>query len=257
MHNRYPVLYQRVVRDAVDAFEHEHPHRQIFFYNRTGYSGSARYESANFPGDETTDFSASAGLASLAADMLNRAVGGAYGFTTDIGGYEDATTGATTKELFLRWAEWAALSPLFRDHGSADSGTHTPYSYDAQTLKAYIVLSRLHQRAAPLIQRLWKQATRTGMPVTRPLWLAYPHDPRAAEQDQEWLLGPDVLVAPVVTSGATSRTVYLPKGCWVREPSGHRSSGGRYVTAKASLTALPFWFRCGSRPFRTPSGLSH
>ena len=59
--------------------------------------------------------------------MLNRAIGGAYGFTTDIGGYFDiGPYGPTSKELFLRWAEWAALSPIFRLHGSVAAGTHTP-----------------------------------------------------------------------------------------------------------------------------------
>jgi hypothetical protein len=96
---------------------------------------------------------------------------------------------ATTRQLFLRWSEWAALSPLFRDHGSADSGTHTPYSYDAQTLRTYIALSRLHQSVEPLLDTLWRQADRTGMPVTRPLWLADPDDPVATRQEQEWLLG--------------------------------------------------------------------
>lgn len=254
MHNAYPVLYARVVRDILTAYETRHPGRTLFTYNRAGYSGSARYESANFPGDETTDWSVSSGLASQTPDMLNRAVGGAYGFTTDIGGYEDATTGPTSKELFLRWAEWAALSPLFRDHGSANAGTHTPYSYDAQTLRIYTALSKLHTAAAPLIRQLWTAATRTGMPITRPLWLAYPGDPHAAEQQQEWLLGPDVLVAPVVTQSATRQSAYLPAGCWRYVPTGTQYSGGHTVTVPAALATLPYFFRCGTTPFTPPSG---
>ena len=133
MHNAYPVLFHRATREAVDAWEREHPgRRDRHFYTRAGYTrraGRAACESANFPGDETTDWSRSAGLASLATDMLNRGVGGAFGFTTDIGGYFDiGPYQPTTKELFLRWAEWAALSPLFRLHGSVGAGTHTPWS---------------------------------------------------------------------------------------------------------------------------------
>jgi alpha-glucosidase len=252
MHNRYPVIYQRVVRQAVTGFEKRHPRRHIFFYSRAGYSGSARYESATFAGDETTDWSIASGLASQAPDMLNRAIGGDYGFTTDIGGYEDIISGATDKELFLRWAEWAALSPLFRDHGSADAGTHTPYSYDNQTLRTYIALSNLHSAAAPLIHRLWRRADRTGRPVTRPLWLEYPHDRVAARQEQEWLLGRDVLVAPVVRQGARARRVYLPAGCWRRPTTGRRYRGRRHVTVRAPLTVLTYFFRCGTHPFLPP-----
>jgi alpha-glucosidase (family GH31 glycosyl hydrolase) len=255
MHNRYPMLYLRATREAVDAYERAHPERKIWFFNRAGYSGtpgSTAYEGGNFPGDESTDWSQAAGLASLAADMLSRAVGGAFGYATDIGGYYDYTTPPTTKELFLRWAEWAALSPIFRLHGSGRSGTHTPWSYDQQTVRAYVALSRLHERAAPLILRLWQEADRTGLPPTRPLWLQFPGDSRAAAQTQEWMLGPDVLVAPVVQEGASSRSVYFPAGCWRDPQTGREVDGRRAATIQAGLTQLPYFFRCGTRPFAGP-----
>lgn len=254
MHNRYPILYARATRRALAAYMRAHPHRRPFFFTRAGYSGlpgSAAYEGANFPGDETTDYSHASGLRSLTTDMLSRAVGGAYGYGTDIGGYFDYSSPPTTKQLFLRWAEWAALSPVFRLHGSGRSGTHTPWSYDRQTLRTYIALSRLHLRAVPLILKLWRRAERTGMPITRPLWLQYPGDARARAQDQEWLLGPDVLVAPVVSPGAHRRAVYFPRGCWRAPGGGRRYRGPLERTVRAPLTVLPYFFRCGTRPFRT------
>jgi alpha-glucosidase len=260
MHNLLPILYDRATRQAVDAYEHAHPGRRIFFFTRAGYSGAsgapgdAAYENANFPGDETTDWSTASGLASLTPDMLNRAIGGAFGYSTDIGGYVDlGPYQATTKELFIRWAEWAALSPLFRLHGSLVAGTHTPWSYDSQTVSVYEQLVALHMAARPLILKLWRQADHTGMPITRPLWLAYPNDPEAAQQDQEWLLGPDVLVAPVVSQGATSRQVYFPAGCWVRPDTGQRYEGPRQDSVSAPLSELPYFFRCGSHPFALAS----
>jgi alpha-glucosidase (family GH31 glycosyl hydrolase) len=252
MHNRYLVLYMRATREAVNAYEARYRGRHIWFFNRAGYSGtpgSAAYEGGNFPGDETTDWSQAAGLASLAPDMLGRAIGGAYGYATDIGGYYDYTTPPTTKQLFLRWAEWAALSPIFRLHGSGRSGTHTPWSYDKQTVRAYVALSKLHERAAPLIMRLWREAERTGIPPTRPLWLQFPGDRRAAAQTQEWMLGANVLVAPVVVEGATSRSVYFPAGCWRLPWSGREFHGRRSAMVRASLTQLPYFLRCGSKGF--------
>ncbi len=253
MHNRLPVLFHRATREVVSRYQREHPGRRLFFYTRSGYTGtpgSAASEGGNFPGDETTDWTRSSGLASQTPDMLNRAIGGAYGFTTDIGGFFDVGPyEPTTKELFIRWAEWAALSPFFRIHGSVKAGTHTPWSYDAQTLHIYKRLSRLHLRARPLILRLWRRADRTGVPITRPLWLAHPHDRAAAKQDQEWLLGRNVLVAPVVTRGATSRRVYFPPGCWESPASSGRIRGPASKTVDARLQRLPYFFRCDTRPF--------
>lgn len=170
------------------------------------------------------------------------------GFTTDIGGYFDiGPYEPTTKELFIRWAEWAALSPMFRLHGSVGTDVHTPWSYDQETVRVYKRLTRLHLRARPLIMRLWRRAVRTGVPMTRPLWLAYPHDAEAAVQDQEWLLGRDILVAPVVEQGASTREVYFPRGCW--RGGGERYQGPRSATVPAPLERLPYFKRCGTRPF--------
>jgi alpha-glucosidase (family GH31 glycosyl hydrolase) len=185
--------------------------------------------------------------------MLSRAIGGAYGYGADIGGYFDLTTPPTNKELFLRWAEWAALSPVFRLHGSGLSGTHTPWSYDPEALRVYEQLSRLHLRAVPLILSLWRISSRTGMPVTRPRWLAYPNEPAARGQDQEWLLGPDVLVAPVVSAGARSRSVYFPRGCWHSPDGGETQVGPKSASVPAPLARLPYFVRCGSAPFAAGS----
>jgi len=254
MHNRYPVVYQQVTRTILDEYEALHPGRQLFFFTRSGYTGApgtAAYENANFPGDETTDWGAASGLQSLAPDMLNRAVGGAFGFATDIGGYLDVTAPRTSRELFLRWAEWAALSPVFRLHGAVFV-EHTPWSPTIHAVVIYRELSKLHLAAAGAISALWREADETGVPVTRPLYLAYPNDPVAAAQEQEWLLGPDILVAPVVQQGARSRGVYFPEGCWRNPETGQEVLGPQSVTVTASIAQLPFYFRCTTTPFKPP-----
>jgi alpha-glucosidase (family GH31 glycosyl hydrolase) len=253
MHNRYLVVYAKATRQEIRRYERKHPKRHLWFFTRAGYTGrpgAAAYENANFPGDETTDWTHSSGLASSTPDMLNRAIGGAFGFGTDIGGYFDLTTPPTTKELFIRWAEWAALSPVFRLHGAGPTGTHTPWSFDDETVRVYNQLSGLHLKAVPLILRLWKKAVRTGMPPTRPLWLAYPDDPNARAQEQEWLLGADLLVAPVVDEGATSRSVYFPPGCWQFPGTGQRFRGPTSRVVQAPLNVLPYYFRCRTHPFK-------
>jgi sulfoquinovosidase len=259
LHNSYPVLVQRVTREAVETFEASHPGRSIVFFTRSGYSGepgSAAYENFNFPGDETTNWSQASGLGSLTRDMLNRAIGGAFGYGTDVGGYYDlGGVEPTTRELFLRWTEWAALSPVFRLHG-AITEEHAPWAPTIDAVGLYKRYSELHISAESYLSGLWQQADESGMPITRPLYLAYPDDPQAAKQDQEWLLGPDVLVAPVVERAATSRTIYFPVGCWRDPESGQEVVGPRYETVPANVEQLPFFFQCGTQPFDPPEGFA-
>ncbi len=259
MHNAYPVLYDRVTRMVVDAWMRTHPGRRIFFFTRSGYTGdpgSEAYTNAEFLGDNTTSWDHASGIAAVLPDMLNRGIGGAFGADTDIGGYLDVTTPPTTAELFDRWAELAALTPFFRVHNSGATGTNMPWSFDPATLATYRAMAALHVAAQPLILRLWREADATGIPVLRPLWLQFPGDRSAAVQDEEFMLGPDVLSAPVVTQGATSRSVYLPAGCWRQAGSGAPVRGPQTVTVPAPLGTLPYFVRCGTHPL-TPAGHRH
>lgn len=106
-----------------------------------------------------------------------------------------------------------------------------------------------HIAAQPLIMQLWEEAVHTGMPIARPLWLHHPDDQEARVQDQQWLLGPDVLVAPVVEEGATRREVHFPDGCWEHAERGDRHEGPGYDTVEAPLEVLPYYFHCGTDPF--------
>jgi alpha-D-xyloside xylohydrolase len=256
MHNEYPNIFFRVTREITDRYEREHPGREIFFYTRTGFTGrpgSTAYESGNFPGDETSDYQRSSGLPSLATDMLSRGIGGAYGFTTGIGGYFDGNAQARQQvdaEIFTRWSEWSALTPFYRVHNSCCTlGTRMPYSFDAATYDRWRALADLHDEARPYTRALWREAVRTGMPIMRPLWLAFPGDPDAAKQDQQWMLGDDVLVAPVVAKGASTNRVYFPAGCWEHGATGERFEGRATREVAAPLGRLPYFFRCGKRPF--------
>jgi sulfoquinovosidase len=252
MHNRYSIAYHRTTRDIVAEWEREHPGEQIMFFTRSGFSGapgSASYEGANFPGDETADWSRSNGLAMLTTDMLNRGIGGAYGYSTDVGGYLD-TFGPISKELWVRWSQWAALSPMFRLHNAVSESTRQPWHYDDETLSNWKHYMAVRERFQPLIADLWAEAERTGVPIARPMWLDAPGDREAIAQDQQWLLGEDVLVAPVVKEGATSRRVWFPGGCWQHGETAERFTGRGEQAVAAPLTRLPWFVRCGSKAAR-------
>jgi alpha-D-xyloside xylohydrolase len=110
--------------------------------------------------------------------------------------------------------------------------------------------AQLHVRARPLILQLWQEAATTGMPITRPMWL---HDPAARftdHNDDQWMLGPDLLVAPVLEEGAVERSVWLPEGCWRWQGEGERFDGHRVITVQAPLDVLPWFTRCGKNPLK-------
>ena len=256
MHNRYPVDFHRVTRRIIDRWHRHHPRRTMpMFFVRSGYSGrsgSAAYESANWCGDYESSWSRSTGLAALTTDMLNRAVGGAYGFQCDTGGIMDLRSGSVSRELFLRWSWYAALTPGNRLHGGPVFGQKFPWSFDAKAARIFRDTLRLHRAAEPYIMRLWRHARRTGMPITRPLWLAHPKMHGVDRIDQEYLLGSDVLVAPVVTQGATTREVAFPSGCWRDPYTAKRFVGPVTATVPAPLNRAVLFVRCGSSPFAVP-----
>lgn len=254
MHNASAVLYHKATRDLFDDYVAEHPEREPWFFVRYGYSGrqgSAAFESASWAGDNTADWSRASGIGSVIPDMLNRSVGGAYGFVSEIGGYID-TAGRIEKELLIRWAQLASLSPVHRLHGGPVNGTHMPWRFDDEAVAEYRRTAERHIAAQPLIMDLWREAVQTGMPITRPLWLAFPGDAQAATRDQQFMLGPDVLVAPVVINDATSREVYFPAGCWEHPERGDRVTGPTTQTVDAPLDFLPYYFRCDTQPFPVP-----
>jgi alpha-D-xyloside xylohydrolase len=253
MHNAYPALMHKITREIADRWSAENPERgPIFIYTRTGSSGrqgAAAHEMANFPGDWTSDWSLYGGLGGQTKDMLNRAVGGAWGFVTDIGGLYDFVTPPLSKELFIRWSQWAALTTFHRLHNSSTRQVRMPWSFDEEAYRLWEDSARLHDRAVPLIQQLWKDASEGGLPPLRPMWLAAPDDPAAGREEQAWMLGDNVLVAPVVTKGARTRRINLPSGCWTYAGDGRDYEGRREVTVPAPLSQLPYFTRCGTTPF--------
>lgn len=256
MHNRYARLYHEATRLAFDGFEAANPDRQPWFFVRMGYSGrpgSAAYESASWPGDNTVDWSPASGIRSVIPDMLNRAIGGAYGFVSEIGGYIDVSGSADT-ELLVRWAQLGSMSPVHRLHGGPVNGTHMPWRVSDQAVTEYKRTARRHRAAQPMIMNLWREALETGMPITRPMWLAFPDDATAASLDQQYMFGPDILVAPVLDEGARQWEVYFPAGCWRHPETGDTHNGPGFETIDAPLEFLPYYFRCGTAPFPVPAG---
>ena len=172
--------------------------------------------------------------------MLNRAIGGAYGYGTHIGGYWDLgsdlqPTRGNAAALGGLGRPVAHLPPARRPRGhrACPVDLRTPHRTSSPTASLACTSVR-----SPILA-LWKEADETGVPIT-PAVPRYPSDPGAAAADQEWLLGPDVLVAPVVQEGVASRAVYFPAGCWRSPESGQEVLGPVSSAVGATIGEVPF-----------------
>ncbi|MFF7155995.1 TIM-barrel domain-containing protein [Streptomyces sp. NPDC008139] len=250
--NLYPREHARMVHDGLRAAGHS----EVLTLNRSSWAGAQRYGAALWSGDIGTDF------ASLRAQItagLNVMLSGIPWWTTDIGGFHGGDPDDPAyREVLIRWFQYGAFCPLFRLHGFRgpeqvlEPGmTGLPnevWSYGAQ---AYAVLAsylRLRERLRPYIAEQMRVTARSGVPPMRPLLLEFPDDQDAWGIRDAFLLGPDLLVAPVTEAGAVAREVYLPAGArWTDAWTGEEHDGGRTVTAAAPLDRIPLFLRDGAR----------
>ncbi len=228
----YAPAYHQAYRAAFQGLRDD-----AFILGRAASPGGQRYVDALWPGDLDTDFSKHAsptvgGLPASVCGMVNLAASGFPHYAADTGGFRG---GRPTKEHFLRWAEVNAHSLIFQSGGGGAS--HDPWTFDAETVVLFRALARRHMDLYPYLRALSVGAAQDGTPTVRALPLAYPTEVAAigAHADDEYLLGPDVLVAPVMQDGATSREVYVPGTAWTRWSTGERFLGGHSVTMAAAL----------------------
>lgn len=246
VHNEYPVLYAQAVRDAAQSVK---PDATVFFA-RSGYTGSQSAVTGRFTGDQTRTWDTRTGLGSVLAGMLNGSLSGWPYWGPDIGGFFDGT-GARDTALWTRWVQLGALSPVMRDMLGAQADPVGVQSNPA-TLATFRGYALLHHALEPYLHQLALQAHATGMPLVRPLWLTDPTDRTAWSISDQYLLGPDLLVAPVTTPSTTNRAVWLPAGQWRDYWTGDSLSGPGWVNAAAPVGHIPLYVRAGTGPALPP-----
>jgi alpha-D-xyloside xylohydrolase len=225
LQNVYPLLYARAV---LGAFPANTP--AIF---RAGTMGSQRVVPGLWAGDQesTWDDFKKAIRAGVSAAMS--------GFPTwgsDVGSYHSASL---TGDLFARWAQLGAVSPVFEVGGQGPNAT--PWTMGADAMRALRDAATLHYELFPYLYGL----LRRGEPVLRPLGYAFPGDEQSWRSELELLVGPDLLAAPVTGPGTTP-SVYLPPGRWVDLNSGGTVKGPRVFTRATPLDVLPLYARAGA-----------
>lgn len=234
MTNRYAALYDSVMQAYVD----EQLGGDGVLLTRSGYTGTQQYP-FDWAGDNRGDFSYTDGLPSVILASQNAALSGIPLWGADIAGYAGPPP---TKEVFIRWTQFAAFTPFMQVHMTSNLG---PWDFDDEALRIFRDYTRLRTRFFPYLYEAVHEASATGMPLIRPMALAYTEDDEAQRHPYQYLFGPDLLVAPMHRPG-THRAVYLPEGGWIDFWSGEALEGGQAIEVEAPLDRLPLFVRAGA-----------
>jgi alpha-glucosidase (family GH31 glycosyl hydrolase) len=233
---RHGLLYRRSMQRALDEV---HPGTGVLF-GRPGWTGQQAV-GVTWGGDQPSDFWS---LRTLVAATLTAAASGFSNWSHDIGGYlGERLVARCPKELLLRWLQFGCFTPLMHAHGRFEQEAWT---YDEETLELYRAYVLLHEQLVPYIRAAAACAARTGLPITRPLCLSDPADPRGWAIADAYGFGPSLWVAPVLEAGAREVQVDLPRGDWIESWSGRELVGGGEVVAPAPLEQIPVWVRRGA-----------
>ena len=250
--NIYPLYYAKGFYDGLK----EQGMTEIVSLVRCAWAGSQRYGALVWSGDIHSGFET---MRRQLYAGLHMGMAGIPWWTTDIGGFHGGNVNDPAfRECLVRWFEYGTFCPVFRIHGDREphipTGEYGPvsgadnevWSYGEENLAIFEKYMRIRENLRPYLRELMKQAHEKGDPVMRPLFYRYPDDPHAWEELDEYLLGDDLLVAPVVSQGVTEREVYLPGGdLWQEVSDGSIHEGGCFVCAAAGLDTIPLFIRMG------------
>ncbi len=255
--NLYPVLYAKTFFDGMRAAGQEN----VLNLLRCAWAGSQRYGALVWSGDIHSSFTS---LRNQLAAGLNMGIAGIPWWTTDIGGFHGGDPNDPAfRELFARWFAFGTFCPVMRLHGDRDpkqpqvgttggatclSGApNEVWSYGEEVYEICRAHLFLREQLRPYLSEQMTAAHKRGTPVMRPLFYDFPDDAEAWAVEDQYMFGPDVLVAPVLEAGVRARQVYLPgRGSWRDAWSGALHDGGRCVTADAPLRRIPVFVRDGA-----------
>src|SRR5215218_7954917 len=234
-HNQYALLMAMgTTAGLLDAM----PERRTFVLSRAGFAGIQRY-AANWMGDNQSRW-----------DHLRLSIGMGAGLGisgqafvgADIGGF----AGNSNAELFLRWMQSGTLTPFCRNHSEIGNVDQYAWAFGEVIQDHVRTAIKLRYRLLPYLYACFLEASETGAPVQRPLVFDHQYDATVRDIDDQYLLGSDLLIAPVVGPGVTGRQVYLPAGDWYDWHTGEFISGTRFLTVTTPLDRIPIYARAGA-----------
>ena len=244
IHNQWPAIWAKMNQEAVAECGKE---GQVFFFTRAGHTGTIAHSHMMWTGDQHVDWSIDDGLPAVIPATLSLAMSG-YGIAhSDVGGYTTIMHMRRSKELLLRWEEMNVFSPLFRTHEGNQPVNNVQFDDDEELLAQLAKCGRMHVALKDYLKGLVAEEISDGTPVMRPLFYHY-DEAEAYTEKTEYLLGRDLLVAPVYEEGAKSRTIYLPGDGWVNIFDGKEYAGGHMIV-EAPIGKPPVFVRKDSKDY--------
>lgn len=256
--NVYPVGYAKGFYDGLKKEGEE----EVLSLVRCAWAGSQKYGVLTWSGDIYSSFRS---MREQLQAGLNMCLAGIPWWTSDIGGFLGGNIeDEKFRELLIRWFEWSAFCPVFRMHGERspwhereeefingvrqltsgqDNEVWSFGEENYEIMKKYLFI---RENLRDYIRDCMKEASENGSPVMRPVFYDFHEDRKAWEVEDEYMFGPDLLVAPVMEEGAKERTLYLPEGAeWTDAYTGTIYQGGQIVTVPAPIDVIPVMIRDG------------
>ncbi len=237
-HNTWPARWAKLNREVL---EEAGKLDEITFFTRAGFTGTTRYSTLMWNGDNHVDFSIDYGMPSVIPAMLSLTCSGFGVSHSDTGGYTTFKKLRRSEELFMRWTEMNAFTPLMRSHEGNNPDLNAQFDASEKVLAHQAKFSRVHAALKPYIKAAVDYNAATGTGAVRPLFFYYDEE-KAYTESYEYLLGRDILVAPVLRPHADTRKVYLPDDEWIRFGTGEEYTGGEF-TVKAPLGETAVFYR--------------
>ena len=242
LHNAWPAIWA-----AVNAQAAPHAPEPLLFWMRAGYTGVQPHSPMLWAGDQCVDFSRHDGLQTVITGALSSGLLGNTRHHSDIGGYTSLFGNTRTPELIMRWTEMAAFTPMMRSHEGNRPDDNLQIDHDPIVLAHFARFTRIWHALTPYLRHLVAEAQTTGLPIQRPLFLHFEHDPTTHTIQDHYFYGPDLLVAPVHAAEATQWRVYLPPGpTWHHLWTHTKHQGGQHLTIPAPIGHPPIFWRAGS-----------
>ena len=248
----YPYYYAQLVYDGMKEMGRD----DIVTLSRCAYIGAQKFGTLVWSGDIPSTFES---LRKQIKSGLNMAMCGIPWWTTDIGGFYGGDIESDEfRELIVRWFQYGVFCPVFRLHGSRNGhdrtrdiiepsgGDNELWSFGDRDYEILRDLVFLRERLRPYIHDQMAIASKDGVPVMRPLIFDWPEDETCTSIGDEFLFGDDILFAPIVNQGETSRRVYLPAGEWVFARDGKEYAGGQWITCTAELNEFIAFVKKGA-----------
>lgn len=241
VHNQWPAIWAGLNREAVCECGKE---KEIFFFTRAGHTGTIRNSMMMWTGDQHVDWSVDDGLLSVIPATLSLAMSG-YGVThSDTGGYTTIMHMRRRRELLERWEEMNTFSPLFRTHEGNQPVNNVQFDSEEELLSHLARCAKRHVMLKSYLQNCMQELTGKGIPVMRPVFYHYDEE-WAYSEKTEYLLGRDLLVAPVYREGEVKKVCHLPNDSWIHLFSGMEYQGGE-VEILAPIGEPPVFIRKNS-----------